>query len=83
VIVLWLRLFEPFCHLKPLYTALRKARLVYDSSGIIGDYHCLLLLCACDVLLPVSLELSCFVVGFIVGKSTISLFVRSSTFSSF
>jgi hypothetical protein len=51
----WLGLFEPFCHLKQLCAAPGKARLVYDSFGIIDDYHCLMLpVCVC-ILLPFSL----------------------------
>jgi hypothetical protein len=44
----WLGLFESFCHFKPPSAALGKARLVYDFSGIIDDYHCLLFsVCVC------------------------------------
>jgi hypothetical protein len=48
VLILWLGLFEPFHHLKPLCAALGEARLVCDSSRVMGDNHCLLLLvCFC------------------------------------
>jgi hypothetical protein len=44
----WLGLFEYFCHFIPPSVALGKVRLVYDFSGIIDDYHCLLFfVCVC------------------------------------
>lgn len=64
VLVLWLGLFEPFCHLKPLRAALGKAQLVCDSSGVMGDNHCLLLLVCFCVWLPFLLEFSWFCCSF-------------------
>jgi hypothetical protein len=47
----WSGLFESFCHFKPPSAAPKKAQLVYDFSGIIDDYHCLLLpACVCFLL---------------------------------
>jgi hypothetical protein len=81
---LWLWLFEPFCHLKSLLATLGKTRLVCDSSGIIGDNHCLLLLCVCFVWLLFPLGNSFFVVvGFIVGEPPFFVCRGSSTSSSF
>jgi len=58
VLVLWLGLFEPFCHLKLLRAALGKAWLVCDSFGVMGDHHCLLLLVCFCVWLPFLLEIN-------------------------
>jgi hypothetical protein len=86
VLVLGLGLFEPFCHLKLLRAALGNARLVCNSSGVMGDHHCLLLLVCFCVWLPFLLEFSWFVVvlsGLVVGEPTPSLFVGFFTSSSF
>jgi hypothetical protein len=69
----WLGLFEPFCHFIPLHAVLEKARLICDFSGIIGDNHCLLLLCTC-VLLPFLLWFSWY------GEPTPFFFFRISNF---
>jgi hypothetical protein len=58
VLVLWLGLFEPFCHLKPLRAAIGEARLVCDSSEVMGDNLCLLLLVCFCVWLPFLFEFS-------------------------